>query len=215
MNCLPTQSQLLLRASVGQEGAFRWISRFLELTWARRSCSLAGVDGKGLVVLPRRIQRFRLLEFLAQLPPCIVAMVTKAQALDRHVRPDIIERSHPKVSVGAQQCSVLSISRSSFYYEPLGETAMNLALLRLIYQQFLDTPFYGVRQMTWHLQNEEHDVNQKRIRRLMHLMRLMPIYQKPETSRPSKGHKTYPYLCWAVHGSNGPNRSGVPTSPEP
>ena len=61
-------------------------------------------------------------------------------------------------------------------------------------RQFLETPFYGVRQMTWHLQNEGHAVNEKRIRRLMRLMRLMPIYQKPNTSKPAKGHKTYPYL---------------------
>ena len=60
-------------------------------------------------------------------------------------------------------------------------------------RQFLETPFYGVRQMTWHLQNEGHAVNEKRIRRLMRLMRLMPIYQKPNTSKPAKGHKTYPY----------------------
>jgi putative transposase len=71
---------------------------------------------------------------------------------------------------------------------------MNLALMRLIDHQFLETPFYGVRQMRWHLQNEAHAVNQKRIRRLTRLMRLMPIYQKPDTSRPAKGHKTYPYL---------------------
>ena len=105
----------------------------------------------------------------------------------------MIERSHAKLSVGAQ-CRLLSISRSSFYYPPQGETAMNLDLMLLIDKQFLDTPFYGVRQMTWHLQNEGHAVNQKRIRRLMRLMRLMPIYQKPDTSRPTKGHKTYPYL---------------------
>ena len=61
-------------------------------------------------------------------------------------------------------------------------------------RQVLDTPFYGVRQMTWHLQNEGRAVNAKRIRRLMRLMRLMPIYQTPNTSKPTKGHKTYPYL---------------------
>ena len=70
---------------------------------------------------------------------------------------------------------------------------MNLDLMLLIDRQFLDTPLYGVRQMTWHLQNEGHAVNQKRIRRLRRLMRLMPIFQKPDTSRPAKGHKTYPY----------------------
>ncbi|RQW77761.1 MAG: hypothetical protein EHM62_08140 [Methylococcus sp.] len=71
---------------------------------------------------------------------------------------------------------------------------MNLALMRLIDQQFLETPFYGVRQLTRHQQNEGHAVNEKRIRRLMRLMRLMPIYQKPDTSRPAEVHKTCPYL---------------------
>lgn len=105
----------------------------------------------------------------------------------------MIEKNHPSLSVGAQ-CRLLSISRSSFYYELMGETAMNLDLMVVIDKQFLETPFYGVQQMTWHLQNEGHAVNYKRIRRLMRLMRLMPIYQKPDTSKPAKGHKTYPYL---------------------
>ena len=108
-------------------------------------------------------------------------------------RRGMIERSHPKLSVGAQ-CRLLSISRSSFYHEPQSETDTNLALMRLIDRQFLDTPFYGVRQMTWHLRNEGHPVNEKRIRRLMRLMGLMLIYQTPNTSKPAKGHKSYPYL---------------------
>lgn len=83
----------------------------------------------------------------------------------------MIERTHSKLSVGAQ-CQLLSISRSSFYYALQGETAMNLDLMLLVDKQFLDTPFYGVRQMTWHLQNEGHAVNEKRIRRLMRLMRV-------------------------------------------
>ena len=53
----------------------------------------------------------------------------------------MIERAHPKLSVGAQ-CRLLSISRSSFYYAPQGETAMNLDLMLLIDKQFLDTPFW-------------------------------------------------------------------------
>ncbi|WP_296708901.1 IS3 family transposase, partial [Rhodoblastus sp.] len=119
--------------------------------------------------------------------------VQKAQALDREVRRGMIEPHHPALSIG-MQCRLLSISRSSFYYEPQGETELNLALMLLIDKQFLETPFYGVQQMTWHLQNEGHPVNVKRIRRLMRLMGLMPIYQKPNTSKPAKGHKTYPYL---------------------
>jgi putative transposase len=105
----------------------------------------------------------------------------------------MIEPTHPLLSVGAQ-CRLLSISRSSYYYEPQGENAVNLGLMRKIDKQFLETPFFGVQQMTWHLQGEGYEVNVKRIRRLMRLMNLMPIYRKPDTSAPAKGHKTYPYL---------------------
>lgn len=71
---------------------------------------------------------------------------------------------------------------------------MNLDLMRLIDKKFLETPFYGVRQMTWHLRNEDHLVNVKQIRRLMRLMDLMRTYQKPNTSKAAKGLKVYPYL---------------------
>ena len=105
----------------------------------------------------------------------------------------MVEKDNPKLSIG-KQCKLLSISRSSFYYQSKGETALNLALMCQIDEQFLETPFFGVRQMTWHLRNEGHLVNEKRIRRLMRLMGLMPIYQRPNTSKPAKDHKTYPYL---------------------
>lgn len=105
----------------------------------------------------------------------------------------MVEKDNPELSIG-KQCKLLSISRSSFYYRPKGETALNLMLMRQIDEQFLETPFFGVRQMTWHLRNEGHLVNEKRIRRLMRLMGLMPIYQKPNKSKTAKGHKTYPYL---------------------
>ncbi|MBT8156085.1 IS3 family transposase [Epibacterium ulvae] len=117
----------------------------------------------------------------------------KAQTLGRQVRRKMIEPNLKGLSV-SKQCSLLSISRSSFYYEPTGESEMNLGLMRLIDKQFLENPFYGVRQMTWHLRNDDHLVNEKRIRRLMRLMGLMPIYQKPNTSKAAKGHKIYPYL---------------------
>ena len=103
------------------------------------------------------------------------------------------KKDHPRLSI-AKQCRLLSISRSSFYYEPKGETTQNLVLMHLIDEQFLETPFYGVLQMTWHLRVQGHLVNEKRIRRLMRLMGLMPIYQHPNTSRPCPQHKTYPYL---------------------
>ena len=105
----------------------------------------------------------------------------------------MIERNTPDLSV-SEQCQLLSIPRSSYYYQPKGESELNLELMLEIDRQFLETPFYGVKQMTWHLSNEGYRVNEKRIRRLMRLMSLMPIYQKPNTSKSAKGHKLYPYL---------------------
>ncbi|KZY03113.1 hypothetical protein A3747_20830 [Sulfitobacter sp. HI0076] len=71
----------------------------------------------------------------------------------------MVEPDHPQLSV-VQQCKLLSIARSSFYYTPKGETAQNLDLMRRIDEQFLETPFFGVRQMTWHLRNDDHLVNE-------------------------------------------------------
>lgn len=74
----------------------------------------------------------------------------KTQALDRHVRRKVIEPNLKGLSI-SKQCAWLSVSRSSFYYQPKGETEMNLGPMRVIDKQFLETPFFGVRQLTWDL----------------------------------------------------------------
>mgnify|MGYP006309021229 FL=1 len=59
-------------------------------------------------------------------------------------RCDMIEPKHPHLSI-VRQCSLVSISRSSFYFTGKGENPLNLKLMRLIDEQFLQTPFYGSR----------------------------------------------------------------------
>ena len=105
----------------------------------------------------------------------------------------MIQPNHLRLPI-TRQCRLVSISRSSWYHEPRGESRENLALMEEIDRQFLETPFYGVRQMTWHLRARGRVVNVKRVRRLMRLMGLMPIYRKPRTSVPAPGHRLYPYL---------------------
>ncbi len=105
----------------------------------------------------------------------------------------MIEPEHPSLSV-VRQCELVSISRSGFYYQPAGETAENLALMRLIDAQFLETPWYGSRQMARHLRRDGHEVGRKRVRRLMALMGLVPIYQRPRTTVPNPDHRIWPYL---------------------
>ena len=92
------------------------------------------------------------------------------------------------------QCVLANVNRSWLYYEPVGETALNLELMREFDEQYLVTPFYGSRKMTMHLTRKGHDVNRKRIQRLMRLMGLEAIYRKPRLSQKSDEHKVYPYL---------------------
>ncbi len=66
--------------------------------------------------------------------------------------------------------------------------------MRLLDEQFLKTPFYGVLKMTAHLQKIGYRVNPKRVRRLLRLMGLMAIFQGPKTSKAHPEHIKYPYL---------------------
>lgn len=105
----------------------------------------------------------------------------------------MIEPGHPRLSI-VRQCALVSIGRSTFYRAPAPETAENLLLMRLLDEQFLETPWYGSRQMTRHLRRLGHAVGRKRVRRLMATMGLAPIYQRPRTTVPHPAHRIYPYL---------------------
>jgi putative transposase len=105
----------------------------------------------------------------------------------------MVDADHPRLSI-ARQCELLSIARSSFYRSPCGESEMNLTLMRLIDEQFLETPWYGSRQMARHLRRQGWCVGRKRVRRLMRKMGLVPIFQRPRTSAPCPERKVYPYL---------------------
>ena len=94
----------------------------------------------------------------------------------------------------ARQCALLGLSRSGLYYRPRAVPAGELALMRLLDEQYLQTPFYGSRKMTAHLRRLGHAVNRKRVRRLMRRMGLEAIYRRPRTTVPHPGHKVYPYM---------------------
>ena len=113
--------------------------------------------------------------------------------MSRSQRRAMIDREEPKLSL-VRQCALLGISRSSLYYLPTEAGAEDLELMALIDRQYLKTPFYGSRRMTAWLRIQGHQVNRKRVRRLMQVMGLEAIYQRPNTSKPSLGHKVHPYL---------------------
>jgi putative transposase len=98
----------------------------------------------------------------------------------------------------AQQCALVGLARSSWYYQPRPPSATTQALLDRLDEQYTRTPFYGTRRMTAWLRREGYPVNRKRVRRLLQVLGLETIYPKPHTSRPAPGHRLYPYLLRGV-----------------
>jgi putative transposase len=108
-----------------------------------------------------------------------------------------IELEEPRLSL-RRQCELLDLSRSSWYYEPAPENEENVLLMRLLDEQYTKTPYYGVKRMTAWLQREGHQVNEKRVRRLLRTMGLLAVYPSPKTSQPHPEHRMYPYLLRGV-----------------
>jgi putative transposase len=98
----------------------------------------------------------------------------------------------------ARQCELVGLARSSYYYEAGEESAENLALLRLLDEQYTRTPFYGVRRMTAVLREQGYAVNEKRVRRLLRTLGLRALGPQPGTSRAAPEHRVYPYLLRGV-----------------
>ena len=95
----------------------------------------------------------------------------------------------------SEQCDLLGLPRSSYYYDPCGESKVNLELMRIMDKQHTDYPFMGVVGLVlWLNRHHGGPYNVKRIRRLMRLMGLVAIYPTPHTSTPSPDHRIYPYL---------------------
>ena len=105
----------------------------------------------------------------------------------------MVAPQHAGLSI-TRQCRLVSITRSSFYYASRGDSPLNLRLMRRIDEQFLETPFYGSRQMTRWLRRQGDMVSRKRVRRLMRLLGVHAVFQRPRTSQPHPAHRIYPYL---------------------
>jgi putative transposase len=105
----------------------------------------------------------------------------------------LVDRADPALSVAAQ-CRLLKVARSTLYYQPAPVDPDDLALMRRMDELYTASPFYGSRRMVAMLRRDGWTVNRKRVRRLMRLMGLEAIYQKPNTSKAHPAHKVYPYL---------------------
>jgi putative transposase len=113
--------------------------------------------------------------------------------MSRAERRALVERADPALPV-RQQCRLLAVPRASVYRRPAEISDTDRAIMALIDRQYLARPYYGSRRMAAWLATQSHRVNRKRVQRLMRLMGLVAIYQRPNTSKPAPESKVYPYL---------------------
>jgi putative transposase len=104
-----------------------------------------------------------------------------------------IEEKHTALSI-VKQCELLEISRSSFYYEPLPESEENLAIMRILDEQYFKTPFYGLERLLVQLSVMGYRINKKRLHRLMRLQGWQTLYPWPRTTKADPDSYKYPYL---------------------
>ena len=105
----------------------------------------------------------------------------------------MVEPENEHISI-SRQCVLLGLPRSSYYRKSASRDALNLKLMRLIDEEFTKHPFYGTRNLRDHLRGLGYKVNRKRVQRLMNIMGIHSVAPTPNTSRPNKEHKIYPYL---------------------
>ncbi|GAC1424241.1 MAG: hypothetical protein NVSMB67_24370 [Flavisolibacter sp.] len=105
----------------------------------------------------------------------------------------MIEKQDSSLSL-ANQCRILGVHRSGLYYKGRGEVQENLAIMRLLDEQYFKTPFYGIRKLKVFLKGKGFTVNRKRVKRLMKLMGWQTLYRHSSTSKADKHNRLYPYL---------------------
>ena len=132
--------------------------------------------------------------------------VQSARSLSVKARRATIEPKHPRLSI-RRQCRLMSLNRSTLYYEPKGESEENLQLMRRLDEQFLKTPYYGSRQMVYHLKRRGSRVGRKRVRRLMAKMGPGGHLSKAADFTASPGESSISVSSSRIGGH--PARSGV------
>jgi len=107
----------------------------------------------------------------------------------------MIDKGHDQLSI-VKQCELLNLSRSGLYYQPAKTSALNLKLMSLMDEHYLDHPYKGARRMhVWLRKDLKYDVSLNRVENLYYnKMSLRSILPGPHTSKRNKEHKTFPYL---------------------
>jgi len=102
------------------------------------------------------------------------------------------------------QLRLLSIPKSSIYYEPVipFSSDRDQELLDTIDKIYTKYPYYGHRRVHKLLNRLGFVIGRKRVKRAMRLMGIVAQYPKPKTTIASKEHLKYPYLLKQFKNDN-------------
>lgn len=104
-----------------------------------------------------------------------------------------IEREESDLPLSVQ-AELLSISRSSLYYQPRPPSSEEIRIKHRIDEIYTEYPHYGSRRMTAQLQRDAMDINRKAVQRHMREMGIEAIFPGPNLSRRRLKDQVYPYL---------------------
>jgi putative transposase len=104
----------------------------------------------------------------------------------------VIDKTH--LLPVTRQARLLDLSRSSIYYEPVGTSTSDLALMAAIDELHMQLPFYGARRLQDELRVKGFVVGREHTSTLMRRMGMAALYPKRKLSTPALSHKVYPYL---------------------
>lgn len=93
-----------------------------------------------------------------------------------------------------QQARLLSLSRSSLYYQEHPVSERDVMLMNKIDRLHTEWPFAGARMLRDMLYADGHDVGRLHVATLMRLMGIEALYCKKKTSKRNPEHPVYPYL---------------------
>lgn len=108
-------------------------------------------------------------------------------------RLKLVDENDESYSV-RRQCSILDLNRSSWYYEPVPLSKEDKLMMTLLDEQYTETPFWGVRNMTTHLRTLGYSIGKDHTRTLLRKLGLQAVFPKPNLSKPHPENKVYPYL---------------------
>ena len=109
----------------------------------------------------------------------------------------LVEREDPELTLTVQ-AELLSLSRSSLYYQPVPPSPREVTIKHRIDEIYTKWPFYGSRRIKAQLRREKITIGRKTVQRYMQEMGIAGIYPGPNLSKRSPENKLYPYLLRKV-----------------